>query len=204
MKVIVITSDHSEVPLAELRTDGTLLDFVVDNTNGQLPKMFQNNYQRMVDVVRKSSHMKISQPDHATVNLLRYVMDNGDSVEITSDGHTVVLNGKLLDQDEKDALFNAVKRGELKVARKTDIQQAIPVLPSSQPSEQMKPINTKLSSSIMQSIQSDQDKREEAQRMSDSSHDEEIENADLHGAEDKEWVKQMMYWLKYDNGDSRR
>ena len=88
MKVYVIKSDYSEVPLAEVRTDGDTVDFVVDNTNGKLPQMVQSSLPKLRMLCDNSSHMRLEEPKKATVNLLRYVMDNGDVVEITSDGHT--------------------------------------------------------------------------------------------------------------------
>ena len=204
MKIFVINSDHSEVPLAEVRTDGRILEFVVDNTNGNLPRLFQNSYDTMVKVMNNSSHMTMEEPQKATVNLLRYVMDNGDVVEITTDGHTVLLNGTMIGQQEKDALFAAVKRGEIKVARKTDIQQAIPVIPSKGQAQEIKPVKNTLSPEIMDMVKNDQDKIREAREMSSQLHDEEIENAQLHEAEDKDWTRAMMYWLKYGDGDYRK
>lgn len=197
MKVIVIKSDHSEVPLAEVRTDGRVLDFVVDNTNGRLPKLFQNSYQHMQRIVSNSSHMTMEIPQKATVNLLRYVLDNGDVAEITSDGHTVLLNGTLLTPDEKDALFAAVKRGEIKVVRKTDVQQAIPIVNPPQEQQQQKLPQVKISASMMNMIQEDQKKASKAQEMASKKYDQQIEEAKLHQAEDKEWTRRLMYWLKY-------
>jgi hypothetical protein len=196
MKILVVKSDHSEIPLAEIRTDGRVLEFVVDNTNGKLPAMFQNNYQRMLQVVQRSSHMQIQSPTKATVNLLRYVMNNGDVVEITSDGHTVILNGNLLSQQEKDALFQAFSRGDIKVSRKTDIQQAIPVFPT-QPKIQKPAEKRKLDPVVMDKIKKKQAHDAAAQEMSGPDYDDEIENADFSGAEDADWCKNMSYWLKY-------
>lgn len=196
MKIVVIKSDYSEVPLAEIRTDGRALDFVVDNTEGKLPKLFQNNYQTMTKIVQGSSHMQIEEPKKATVNLLRYVMNNGDVVEITSDGHTCMLNGTLLSSEEKDALFAAVRRGEIKVTRKTDIQQAIPIMPSNPPPEQ-KPVKIALNAGLMDLVNKDQQEADKIQKLASRKYDQEIEDAQLHEAEDKDWTRQMMYWLKY-------
>jgi hypothetical protein len=196
MRVLVIKSDYSEVPLAEVREAGGIIDFIVDNTNGKLPKTVGRSMQKLSDLVKKSSHMSLEEPKKATVNLLRYVMDNGDVVEITTDGHTAMLNGNLLSQEEKEALFQAVRRGDIKVTRKTDIQQAIPIMPASdKPTPSLQ--KPKLRPEIMDLIKSDQDKRDEIQKMATKSYDEEIENADLHDAEDKEWTRKLMYWLKY-------
>lgn len=196
MKIFVIKSSHSEVPLAEIRTDGRVLDFVVDNTNGKLPRLFQNNYETMIKIVSNSSHLDIEQPKQATVNLLRYLMDNGDVVEITSDGHTVILNGNLLGQPEKDALFAAFRRGEIKVSRKTDIQQALPIMSGGQPVQQQMP-KPKFTTGLMAKIEEDQASADRRTRLASRKYDEDIENAQLHAAEDKEWTRKLMYWLKY-------
>ena len=202
MKVFVVKSSSSEVPLAEVRVEGDMMEFIVDNTQGKIPAKVGRSYAALVKFVGKSSHLSITSPQKATVNLLRYVMDNGDSVEITSDGHTVILNGKLLDQNEKDALFVAFRRGDIKVSRKTDIQQAIPVLPPSPPLPP--PVKTKLSPAIMQKIAEEQDQKDRSAKMSDASYDDEIENMSLVGAEDKEWTKQMLYWLRYGGQNVRK
>ena len=196
MKVVVIKSDYSEIPLAEIRTDGDALDFVVDNTKGQLPKLFQNSYPKMQQVIGNSSHMTMSEPTKATVNLLRYVMDNGDVVEITSDGHTVILNGHLLPQEEKDALFNAFTRGEIKVARKTDVQQALPVVPSNPPTGFSEP-KGKMNPTVLGMVEDDQDKKDTAREMATREYDPAIDDAHLSDAEDADWTKELMRWLKW-------
>jgi hypothetical protein len=196
MKVYVIKSDHSEVPLAEVRTDGDTAHFVVDNTNGKLPQMVQSSLPKLRAICDNSSHMHMEEPKTATVNLLRYVMDNGDVVEITSDGHTVMLNGHLLPQEEKDALFNAFTRGEIKVARKTDVQQALPVLPSNPPSEYAKP-QSKMNPTVLGMIEDDQDKKDTAREMATRDYDPAIDDAELSDVEDADWTKELMRWLKY-------
>ena len=197
IKVVVIKSDYSEVPLAEIRSDGRILDFVVDNTDGELPKLFQNSFEKMKQVVGKSSHMQMEEPQKATVNLLRYVMNNGDVVEITTDGHTCLLNGEMIDEDTKNALFAAVKRGEIKVSRKTDIQQALPIIPSTQPPQEVKPVKTGLSPALMDMVQKEQQEADTNKKMASKKYDQDIEDAQLHEAEDADWTRKMMYWLKY-------
>lgn len=197
IKIVVIKSDHSEVPLAEIRTDGRVLDFVVDNTDGQLPELFQNSYERMQQVVGKSSHMQMETPKKQTVNLLRYVMNNGDVVEITTDGHTCLLNGDMIDEDTKNALFAAVKRGEIKVSRKTDIQQALPIMPTPEPPQEAAPVKTGINPELRDTIKKEQAEADKNKQMATRQYDAEIENAQLHEAEDADWTRKMMYWLKY-------
>lgn len=204
IKIVVIKSDHSEVPLAEIRTDGRVLDFVVDNTNGKLPGLFQNSFQRMNEIVQKSSHLQMEEPKKQTVNLLRYVMDNGDVIEITSDGHTCMLNGDMVDEDTKNALFAAVKRGELKVARKTPIQEALPIMPTPPAPDQepSKPTKVTMSPGVTGMIKKQQAEADRNKQLASKKYDQDIENAKLHEADDKDWSRSMLYWLKYgdDNG----
>ena len=196
MKIYVIKSDTSPIPLAEIRVVGDTLEFIVDNTQGALPTKLHNSFANLKKYLKGSSHLFLEEPKKATVNLLRYVMDNGDVVEITSDGHTVVLNGNILAEPEKNALFAAFKRGEIKVSRKTEVQDALPILPTPPPVQQPM-IKPKLDPEIMAMIKSDQDKRDDAAAMSSATYDHEIEQKSLHDAEDKEYVRKMLYFLKY-------
>ena len=96
MRVLIVKSTSASAPLAEIRTDGRVLDFIVDNTDGALPEATQGSYERLISMVRRSSHMVIEEPQTPVAHLLRYVMNNGDVVEITTEGKTCLLNGKLL------------------------------------------------------------------------------------------------------------
>jgi hypothetical protein len=202
MKVFVVKSDYSEVPLVEVREEGGIIDFVVDNTSGRIPAKVGRSYQQLLQYVGKSSHLSIEEPKKATVNLLRYVMSNGDVVELTSDGHTCVLNGQLLSQEEKDALFDSFRRGEIKVARKTDVQEALPVLPSNrlQPRREMK---HEINPQVMDMIENDQRTKDKERMMASRQYDSEIDDAPLHEAEDKDWVKDFFRYLKYGDQDER-
>lgn len=131
MKVYVIKSQNSETPLAEVRTDGNAVDFVVDNTEGMLPQQVAGSFTRLQAIVRTSHHLSMEEPKEATANLIRYVMNNGDVIEITTDGRTCMLNGKLIDDKAKNALFQAIRRGDLQVARKAD--EPVPVIPTPAP-----------------------------------------------------------------------
>src|ERR1700676_1213693 len=128
MKLFTVTSEYSKAPLAEIRTDGRRLEFIVDNTAGMLPKLAINFFQRLQAVVEQSSHMEMHEPKVPTVSLLRYILDNGDVVEVTADGKTALVNGRLLNQQEQKALFDSIKRKELKVTRRADMAGAVPVM----------------------------------------------------------------------------
>lgn len=196
MKVFVVKSDYSQIPLAEVRQEGDIIDFVVDNTSGNLPKQVGRSFQALLQHVQNSSHLSIEEPKKATVNLLRYVMNNGDVIELTSDGHTCILNGQLLSQEEKDALFNAVRRGDIKVARKTDVQAAIPVVPSSPPPPKRE-VRGKISPTVLGMIEQQQKEEQKNKMLGSKDYDAEIDDADLDQAEDKDWTRDLMRWLKY-------
>lgn len=199
-KVYKLLSSNSQYPLAEIRTDGNVIDVTVDNTDGKITEKIKN-FQQLTKLVRNSSVLSLKEDKEPTANLLRYVMDNGDIVEITTDGHTAILNSKLLSLEEKDALFAAIKRGDIKVSRKADLTQPVPVFPSSPKIEQAveKP-EPSVSEGMMKVIQENQFKLSKLRSMSTKSYDYEIENGDYSGAEDPEYCKKMLYALRY--GDS--
>jgi hypothetical protein len=199
-KVYKLISINSPYPLAEIRTDGKAVDIFVDNTNGKIAKKFKT-FDQVLKYVKNSSILKLTQDHSPTVNLLRYILDNGDIVEITTDGHTVVLNNNLLSQEEKDGLFDAIKIGKIKVARKSDPSNPIPVFPTNFE----KPViadstERKISKQMLEAVQKRQSELQQIRSLSTKSYDYEIENKDYSGAEDPEYCKKMLYALKY--GDS--
>lgn len=101
MKIYQITSDTTKIPLAEIRTDGNAVHFIVDNTDGMLPADVKNSFERLKQIVKTSHHLKIQEPELPTTNLLRYVLSDGNVVEITTDGKTCMLNGKIIDDKQK-------------------------------------------------------------------------------------------------------
>src|SRR5271157_5333002 len=144
MKLFTITSEYSKAPLAEIRTDGRRLEFIVDNTAGMLPKMAQNSFQVLEHIVSQSSHLEMHEPVVPTVSLLRYILDNGDVVEVTADGKTALVNGRLLNPQEQKALFDSIKRKELKVTRRADMANAVPVMPTMHPVQEIERPGTKV------------------------------------------------------------
>lgn len=197
MKILIIRSSHSEVPLAEIRTDGRIIDFVVDNTNGKLPRLVGKDLSSLKKLVARSSHLSIEDTSGPTVNFLRYLLNNGDVVEVTTDGRTALLNGKLLSEEEKQAIFEAVRRGDLKVERKADPSKPIPVMPT--PKIKTPQINESdtFRSQIIQEIEEMNRKKAEMNSINSKDYDAEIETMDLRGAEDPEYIKKLMYRLKY-------
>jgi hypothetical protein len=197
MKILVVNSTYSKVPLCEVRTDGHILDFIVDNTEGKFPRETAGRYDKLMQIVGKSSHLSISQPDKAAVGLHRYMLNNGDVVEVTTDAKTAVLNGRMLNTQERDALFAAIQRREIRVTRKANIEAPIPILGAQQQEVSLPKPPTGFDPMVTDELKrQDQEKRQIAKRNS-AAYDEEIEKADLRGAEDPTWVKQMLYQLKY-------
>lgn len=193
-------SSNSQYPLAEIRTDGKTIDVVVDNTDGKITDKIKN-FQQLLKYIKNSSILSLIQDSNPTINLLRYVMDNGDIVEITTDGHTAILNGELLGDEEKQALFAAIKRGEINVSRKADPTKPIPVFPSLPPEQKKEnPVKSEISPGMMEAIKNKQAELAKMRNMSSKSYDYEIENGDYSGAEDPEYCKQILYALRY--GDS--
>ena len=195
MRVYRIISDRSKVPLAEVREEGGRVDFIVDNTRGSLPKVVGGKFDKLVQIVRSSSHLSLMEPQEATTHLLRYVLTNGDVVEITTDGKTAVLNGRLLSPEERNALFSAIKNGELGIARKADLAAPHPVLPPLQ--SFTKPstgdFGDKIREVMMKRMENEQKKKAD----SSVDYDHSIEESDYRGLEDPNWTKQFMYYLKY-------
>lgn len=131
MKIFKVVSDLTEIPLLEVRSDGNRIEVIVDNTHGKMPSEIGNSLQSLEQYIQKSSHLRLEEPSEPTAHLLRYVLENGDIAEVTTDGATCLLNGKLLSRAEKAAFFDSLTSGKIKVARRADIQNPIPV-PSSQ------------------------------------------------------------------------
>lgn len=202
MKIFVITSETSPTPLAEVRTDGNRVDFVVDNTEGSLPAAIKGSYDRLAQMCRGSSHLRMTEPKQATVNLLRYVMSNGDVIEITSDGRTCQLNGQLIDENAKNALFQAIRRGDLKVARKTD--EPVPVVPTPPQAAQTEQEKVEIghrSREVIQMLADMHRKQKELQETYTSQSDPEINDRDYSYSDDADFSKNLARVARY--GGSR-
>jgi hypothetical protein len=208
MQVYVISSEVSSTPLAEIRTDGKRIEFLVDNTNGKLPKTVQGSMDRLKQIVENSSHLKMTQPKEATAEVLRYIMTNGDIVEITTDGKTAELNGELLSEDEKKALFEAIRSGELSIARKADTSKPIPVLPKPAPSgpsmqdqqaQQDQQDNVgKFDVAKVNDLKDYQEQQRKERNRGNKNFDETIEKSVRESNEDdKGFLRHIMYALKY-------
>jgi hypothetical protein len=198
MKVYLITSEVASAPLAEIRTDGRKVDFIVDNTGGVLPRESGGDYERLVRMVSKSSHLKMKEPDKATSHLIRYVMDNGSVVEITTDGMTCLLDGELQDEQQKRALFAAIKSGQLKVARKSDNAVTVMASPTIEPPKVEKP---KTDAGVIHLLAIMHKQDEEMEKNYNRSYDKDIEDGDREYSDDPEFSKNFAYALKHGRGE---
>lgn len=196
MKVYKIISSESEIPLAEIRTDGRAIEWTVDNTEGDLPKKVGNVFSELQRIVNGSSHLSLVEPTEPTAHLLRYVLNNGDVAEITTDGQTCLLNSKLLNPAEKQALFSAISSGTLGVAHKADQAYPIPVLPSSKPNttpERTKTEKEKLHAEVKKHLATKKKTEDKGNAYNDPA----IEKIDFSYSDDPEFSKNLLYYIKH-------
>ena len=204
LKVYVIKTSTSEAPLAEIATDGHIIDWRVDNTKGTLPKSVGKDFAKLSAMCAGSSHLTMEEPKEATAQLLTYILTNGDTVEITTDGKTAILNGKLLAEEEKNSLFAAIKTGQIKISQKADLANPVPVLPSMHIDPELKPESVKsVDQEVLAGIQKLNKEKKMKHDLSDSDYDYSIEEADYRGNEDPEWTKALMYRLKHGDKNGR-
>ena len=200
LQIYLVTSNVSSTPLAEIRTDGNVFEVTADNTEGKLQELAGKDFKRLQSIIKQSSHLRLERPKVNMPNLLRYIMSNGDIVEITTDGKTCMLNGKLLSAEEQQELFSAIQSGELQVARKADHEQPIPVIPmphSGQPQQPVPVEAPKLNMGLVNQIREDQEKKQKEADRQTHYHDSSIEKADYSEVSDSAFTKQLAYCLKY-------
>ena len=189
MRVLIVKSSENELPLAEVREAGGIIDFIVDNTEGMLPKKVGKSYQALLDFIKHSSRFTLEEPKEPTASLLRYILNNGDVVEITTDGKTAMLNGKLMSEEEKQALFEAIRNKQISISRKADPSSPVPVMPT--PKIKQVPIakvGTTMDKTKLKAIADMETKKSKSAQNDDSDYDNQIEKMDLRGAEDPQFV----------------
>lgn len=203
MKVYVVTSSVGSAPLAEVRTDGSRMEFIVDNTNGNLPSAVGASFDKLQQLVRGSSHLRMDEAKSPTATLVRYVMDNGDVVEITTDGRTVILNGQLVDEQQKMALFQAIKRGEIKVSRRADAP--VPVLPAlaSTPEPPKPPKGSNPSEGAMKHLNEMRKRKRTSELNASGTSDREIDGRDYGYSDDPAFSKAIAYYARHGTGGPR-
>jgi hypothetical protein len=202
MKVYIITSLTSKIPLVEFRTDGNAIDITVDNTDGKFSSMVGTSFAKVKALVAKSSNLEMKEPSEPSAYLLRYLLENGDVIEITTDGKTAILNGRLLEEAEKNAIFVAIRSGELKVSRRANIAQPIPVVPSPPKEDQTyklierQPLDRSLIAMAREQNEAVAEMRAQANRANDDM----IENmdlSDLDTPDDEAMTRGMIYYVRH-------
>ncbi|RLF66859.1 MAG: hypothetical protein DRN30_01370 [Thermoplasmata archaeon] len=201
MELHVIMSSYSELPLAEIRTDGINIDWVLDNTDGKLSRMAGGDFSRLKFIVDKSHHLTMKTPDGATPGILRYSLENGDIVEITTDGKTALLNGKILPEDEKMGLMSALGSGKIKIKNKADIERPLPITPRATKSYK-KPAPQKMDSRVHKSIAKVHKKKRDSESTNSRHSDKKIDAVDFTGTSCPDFGRQLLYLLKYGEDDA--
>jgi hypothetical protein len=199
VRVLIVKSTRTEIPLAEVRTDGRIVHFIVDNTEGSLPDQTQGSLEKLMKLVHNSSHLIIEEPKKATVGIYRYMLDTGDVIEMTTDGKTAILNGKLLNEQEKAAIFNAVKNKEINVKNKTNIETPIPIFGTQKVKKQPEKSKQELKFNplILQHIKENIDKTEKIRKNASKEYDEELEQIAKTDLENPDGFRKLLYALKY-------
>ena len=196
LQIWVVKSDRSEAPLAEIRTDGKNLEFMADNTNGRLPKLVQKSFDKLRALVNRSSHLMLEQHDKPIANLLSFVLSNGDIAEITTDGRTCMLNGTLLSDEEKEALFQAIQSGEISVSRKADSRpEPVFPMPISAPKLALPKIKPPIDQNMVQSFEDRRKQEEKARQQATHNYDPLIEKMNFSDMISPELTKQLAYGL---------
>jgi hypothetical protein len=198
IKIVKIVSDMSAVPIAEVRTDGEQIEFIVDNTNGELPHTVGRSFSKLQNFIANSSHLRAEESKEATAHFVRYLMNNGEVIEMTTDQKTILVNGVLLDEPQKNALFQMLNSGTIKIVSSSDETKPIPV-PSVPNTKKLEPIREPRE---VIHYKSEEKKRLEAlQKRATPKYDPEIEHSDYSSVDNPEFTKKLWYFLKY--GDRR-
>lgn len=196
IRVMVVSSSYSKVPLAEVRTDGRSVDFVVDNTNGMLPSSVGNRYDKLMEIVNSSRYLSIADQEKPTVNLIRYLLSDHRVVEITSDGLTCLVDGKLISEKEKQDLFLSIKNKQISIKSRQNDPVPVQAPPKvKQPAVAVKQVGD-MSSAIQDVLRTIKEKQTEEKRYN-RYWDGGIEDADLSDSDDPKESKSFMYFMKY-------
>jgi hypothetical protein len=202
VKVYNIKSDYAEKPIAQIRTDGHAISWIFDNSEGMLPQAVGKEFAKLQAMVASSSHLTLEEPLESTTSLLTYVLSNGDTVQMSTDAKTAILNGKLLSPEEQQSLFAAIRSGQLQISHKADISKPVPLQPMHEGLPEPKPIISQESRAAMNAYAKH---LREKKAMSDKDYDHEIEEQDYKGmsTQDAAFAKGLLYHLKYGDKNGR-
>ena len=117
LQEILLESIYHDGPVAEIRTDGHVIEIIEDHTGGKIAKDLRGSYDRLVKLVQKSSHLTANVQGELKEKMKRFELDTGDIVEVTEDGKTALLNGALVPDLLKSLLFDALNEGKISTNR---------------------------------------------------------------------------------------
>lgn len=184
LKIQEIKSNHSSIPLGQIRTDGNQLEWIVDNYN--LQAQFQT-YSELKAYVDSSSTMSLVDFAGEVPTLRNFSLSTGDTLTVTSDGKTALINGKLISQAQKDQLQDMIDSGKIKVMGEG---AQLPVMKEKKPAIQKRKLDfTQLSNSMRQ-------KESEKAKKGSVHHDPEIEEA-YGDSYENALAKNLSYLNKY-------
>lgn len=114
IKILNVVSSHNPAnPIAIVRTDENKLEWIQDLYG--IGDEIGISYQSLLDYLNQHNHLSISQSDKP-LTFRQMNLVSGETVMISEDGQTVLLNGKLLLLNEKLNLQAMLESGQLQVA----------------------------------------------------------------------------------------
>jgi hypothetical protein len=118
MLLLKVKSRITGETLAQLRSSKDKVQVIADRSNGAITSLFEQGMDVGKQKLDRSSTLMLEKDD-TNVLVHKYLLTNGDIVQITSDGITVILNGVILDEDYKQKLLQALAEKQLTVAQKS-------------------------------------------------------------------------------------
>lgn len=113
LKIQTIVSSHSKVPVAQIRTDGRNIEWIVDNYDLQ---SHHKDYPSLQAHITSSSDLQFKDDSGPVSNLRNFALSSGDTLSMTDDGNTALLNGRLLTPAQKAVLLKEIQEGRVKVS----------------------------------------------------------------------------------------
>jgi len=205
METYIIKSTESKVIVAKIRTDGKRVQFILDNTKGELPKKAGDDFSKLQNFIHQSSHLELQKDDLKNYSIIRYLLNNGDVVEVTNDLKTMFVNGTLLSDIEKQQLLNLLATNQLQVASQDG--SSLPISVALKQVQENSTTNTeirqkpRLNPTYLKYMLEYVRNQDRLDKMSNANYDYNIESQDYSDAEDPDFVKKMLYLFKY--GDKK-
>lgn len=114
IKILNVVSSHNpENPIAVIRTDENKLEFIQDLYG--IADEVGDSYQSLLDYLNQHNHLSISQSE-SPLTFRQMNLTTGETITVSEDGKTILLNGKLLLANEKMNLQQMLESGQLQVS----------------------------------------------------------------------------------------